>query len=371
VLAGGIAHDFNNLLAAILGNLELARLDLPQDSPARLSLDESVSASLRAADLTRQMLAYSGKGHFVVSDVDLSALVEENSQIFRTAIPRTATLDLRLGRNLPLVRGDPGQLQQVVMNLLGNAAEALDGGPGQVTLTTASARYTAAALARSRTGEQLATGEYVWLEVRDTGQGMDEETLGRMFDPFFTTKQAGRGLGLGAVLGVIRGHQGGIWVESKPGEGTLVRVALPALARPSNSDKAAPATSRALPRLSGGVLVVDDEESVRRVNSHVLERMGLHTFVAASGAEAVALYGRHKDEIDLVLLDLTMPGMDGVATLEALRQENPGLKAVLCTGYGEQVATERFRGLGLSGFVQKPFQISELRTVLEQALRAP
>jgi PAS domain S-box-containing protein len=371
VLAGGIAHDFNNLLAAILGNLELARLDLPQNSPARLSLDESVSASLRAADLTRQMLAYSGKGHFVVSDVDLSALVEENRQIFRTAIPRTATLDLKLARNLPQVRGDPGQLQQVVMNLLGNAAEALDGGPGQVALTTGSARYTAAALARSRTGEPLAAGDYVWLEVRDTGQGMDEETQSRMFDPFFTTKQPGRGLGLGAVLGIIRGHQGGIWVESTPGGGTLVRVALPAVSRAVSPDKSDAATGRTIERLSGGILVVDDEESVRRVNSHVLERMGLRTFVAASGEEAVALYGRHRDEIDCVLLDLTMPGMDGVATLEALRQANPSLKAVLCTGYGEQVASERFRGLGLSGFVQKPFQISELRAVLEQALRAP
>ncbi|MFO7697597.1 MAG: response regulator, partial [Anaerolineae bacterium] len=367
VLAGGIAHDFNNLLAAILGNLELARLDVAPDSRARMSLDESVAASIRAADLTRQMLAYSGKGHFVVSDIDLSALVEENSQILRTAIPRTATLELNLSRDLPRVRGDAGQLQQVIMNLLTNAADALDGGPGKVTLATGSNRLTARALAGSRAGQTIDPGEYVWLEVRDTGHGMDEETLDRMFDPFFTTKEAGRGLGLGAVLGIIRGHQGGIWVQSQPGSGTLVRVAFPALPRAASPRREEPAAV-GLNGLSGGVLIIDDEESIRRLNSHVLKRMGLRTYVAASGDEAVALYRRLRDEIDCVLLDLTMPGMDGVATLEALRRENPAVKAVLCTGYGEQVASDRFRDLGLSGFIQKPFQITELRAVLEHTL---
>jgi CheY-like chemotaxis protein len=188
-----------------------------------------------------------------------------------------------------------------------------------------------------------------------------------MFDPFFTTKEAGRGLGLGAVLGIIRGHQGGIWVQSQPGSGTLVRVAFPALPRAASPRREEPAAV-GLNGLSGGVLIIDDEESIRRLNSHVLKRMGLRTYVAASGDEAVALYRRIRDEIDCVLLDLTMPGMDGVATLEALRRENPAVKAVLCTGYGEQVASDRFRDLGLSGFIQKPFQITELRAVLEHTL---
>ncbi|MHB1317541.1 MAG: CHASE domain-containing protein [Anaerolineae bacterium] len=366
VLAGGIAHEFNNLLAAILGNLELARLDLAPDSRARMSLDESVNASIRAADLTRQMLAYSGKGHFVVSDLDLTALVEENSQMLRTAIPRTATLELNLSRDIPRVRGDASQLQQVVMNLLTNGADALGGGPGKVSVSTGSNRLTSKALAGSRAGQMLDPGEYVWLEVRDTGQGMDKETLARMFDPFYTTKETGRGLGLGAVLGIIRGHHGGIWVQSQPGSGTLVRVAFPALPRSPRTVRETPGAEEQ--GLSGGVLVIDDEESIRRVNSKVLQRMGLRTLVAASGDEAIALYKRHSDQIDCVLLDLTMPGMDGVATLEALRRENPAIKAVLCTGYGEQVATERFRDLGLSGFIQKPFQISELRAVLENVL---
>jgi len=369
VLAGGIAHEFNNLLAAILGNLELARADLAQTSPVRQTLDESVAATLRAADLTRQMLAYSGKGHFVVTDLDLGALVEQNAHIFRAAIPRTATLDVNLGKNLPLVRGDAGQLQQVIMNLLSNAAEALDGGPGQVVLATGSNRLTDRALAGNRAGQELDAGEYVWLEVRDTGKGMDAETVARMFDPFYSTRGGGRGLGLGAVLGIIRGHKGGIWVQSTPERGTLVRIAFPALPRPAGDGRAG-SEGHPLGRLSGGVLIVDDEDSVRRLNKNLLERMGLRTYVASRGEEAVTLYNEHHKEIDCVLLDLTMPGMDGVATLEALRRVDPTVRAVLCTGYGEQVASDRFRDLKLAGFVQKPFQIGDLRSVLEGALRS-
>jgi len=258
----------------------------------------------------------------------------------------------------------------VVMNLLTNAAEALEGGPGTVTLTTGAGRLTARRLAGNRAQETLPPGEYVWLEVRDTGKGMDEATQARMFDPFFSTKEQGRGLGLGAVLGIIRGHKGGIWVQSSPGEGTLVRVAFPAVPRPGAAADSSGPRAATLERMTGGVLVVDDDDAVRRINSQLLKRMGLRTFVASDGEEAMRLYALHGDEIDCVLLDLTMPGMDGVATLEALRRQNPAIKAVLCTGYGEQVASEHFRNLGLAGFVQKPFQIAELRAVLESVLRS-
>jgi PAS domain S-box-containing protein len=366
VLAGGIAHDFNNLLAAILGNLELALMELPPGSQVHESLHEAMSASRRAADLTRQMLAYSGKGRFLLSDLDLSALVQENAHMLRVALPRSATLQLDLAHNLPRIRADAGQIQQVVMNLIINAAEALERAAGVVSLATGQEEYGAEALGHSRTAEKPAPGRYVWLSVTDTGCGMSAETLQRMFDPFFTSKETGRGLGTSAVLGIVHGHKGAIWVESTPGRGTTVRVAFPMLPPEKAS---APAAARATnARLSGVILVVDDEEMVRNLCCTVLERMGLTAIPAADGEEACALYAARAGEIDGVLLDLTMPGMDGADTLEELRRIDPGVKALLCSGFGEQAVSERLAGVGFTGFVQKPFDVQTLRDALERLL---
>ncbi len=368
VLAGGIAHDFNNLLAAILGNVELARLDLPPGAPARTSLDEAISASRRAADLTRQMLAYSGKGRFVLSALDLSSLVQENAHMLRVAIPRSAQLQLDLAPALPPIRADSGQIQQVVMNLMINAAEALGQEAGVVSLTTGHGYYGAEELQESRTVEKPAPGHYVWLSVEDTGCGMDDETLQRMFDPFFSSKGAGRGLGMSAVLGIVRGHQGAIWVESTLGQGTCVTVAFPALAAEAAvGAEQQPRSGNA--HLSGTILVVDDEEVVRHLCCTVLERMGLAALPAANGEEACAIYAERADEIHAVLLDLTMPGMDGIATLEELRRINPQVRALLCSGFGEQAITERLSGSAPTGFVQKPFDMATLRDAIERTLQ--
>src|SRR5208283_66708 len=227
VLAGGIAHDFNNLLMAVHGNLELARVDLPDSSPGRVSLERALHATRRAADLTRAMLAYSGRGRFEVSLVDLNNLVRENADLFRSAVARNLTLNLSLADLPALIEADTGQVQQVIMNLITNASEAISDGPGEIRITTALRQHDAAFLGSSRTIEKPLPGLYACLEVTDSGSGMDEATLQRLFDPFFTTKFTGRGLGMSAVLGIVRGHNGAIMVQSVQGSGTTVSVLFP------------------------------------------------------------------------------------------------------------------------------------------------
>jgi PAS domain S-box-containing protein len=372
VLAGGIAHDFNNLLMAILGNLDLARLVLSPVSAARLSVEEAVHAAQRAAELTRQMLAYAGKGRFIVTDLDLSALVAENAHAFRAALPKTVTLHLQLGQGLPPIHADAGQLQQVITNLFTNAAEALGDQAGVVALATGVQDCDAAALAGGRVATLPAPGRFVWLAVTDTGCGMDAATQQRLFEPFFTTKFTGRGLGLSAVLGIVQGHHGTLFVESEPGRGTTLRVLFPVSDAPPAppAEGAAAAASQALapegqpPSSSGTILVVDDEPMVRTTLQAMVEHCGFRVLLAADGEEAVAIFRAHAAEIVGVLLDLSMPRMDGAATLAALRQIQPEVKVILCSGYDESEATQRFTGQGLAGFLQKPYTLGKLKALL-------
>ncbi len=377
VLAGGIAHDFNNLLMALLGNLELALEDLSPVSSARPRLDQAVVAAKRAADLTRQMLAYSGKGRFDIQAIDLSELVEENVHMLRSAISRKVTFSLQLGKDLPPIEADAGQIQQVVMNLITNASEAIGDEAGVVTLSTGVEECDAACLSRSLVEDKPAPGRFVWLEVSDTGGGMDQRTLQRIFDPFFTTKHTGRGLGMSAVHGIVRGHQGAIMIDSCPGKGTSVRVLFPAGERPT----AQPAQPTAIDQesgraaqaalLSGTVLVVDDEQMVCDLVAASLTGMGLQVLTAADGMDAVVLFRQHADEIVCVLLDLTMPNMDGAATLELLRQIRPDVRVILSSGYDEQEATRRFSGQGLAGFLHKPYQLNALRDQVRRVVQDP
>jgi PAS domain S-box-containing protein len=263
VLAGGVAHDFNNLLTAILGNLEMAKRELSPVSPVRASIEEATKASLRAADLTRQMLAYSGRGHFVVGQIDLGELVQENAHMLRTAIPRTVTLKINLADGLPPIEGDSGQLQQMVMNLITNAAEAIGDQPGVVSLATGTQECDEEVLRHSRLQDRPSPGRYVWLEVSDNGCGMTKETQERLFEPFFTTKFTGRGLGMSAVLGIVRGHQGAIMVDSAVGQGTTVRVLFPVSGEPRKEQEPLSSARRVEqqdgPHLRGKVLIVDDD----------------------------------------------------------------------------------------------------------------
>ncbi len=359
VLAGGIAHDFNNLLASIMGYASLAAMDLPEDSRARKSLDHVLTAAKSASDLTQQMLAYSGRGTFVVDLLNVTTLIEGVARLLETTISKKATLQLNLAPELPPVQGDASQIRQVVMNLITNASESLGENRGTVTVTTGVQQAQAGELVSLEPGNPLPEGRYVFIEVSDTGCGMDEETLGKIFDPFFTTKFTGRGLGLAAVLGIIRGHHGSIRVDSRVGAGTTFRVMFPAAegAVFAAAEQAAEALSW---RGDGLVLVVDDQTSVRELARTVLEQAGLRVVTAADGHEAVEVFSQHAGEIHAVLLDLSMPGMDGGEVFQHITQLVPDVRVVLCSGYNEQDVHTKLGGRKPAGFLRKPYHPSEL-----------
>jgi len=377
VLAGGIAHDFNNLLMSILGNADLAMDGLPAQSPTRDSLTDIVRASRRAADLCRQMLAYSGKGRFAVEPLSLNDLIEEMAHLLVVSISKNVALQCRFASDLPMVEGDATQLRQIVMNLITNASEAVGPGAGSVTLSTGVEPCTAESFADTVTHERLPEGPYAYIEVSDTGCGMPPETLARIFDPFFTTKFTGRGLGLAAVLGIVRGHRGAIRVRTEPGKGTTFRVLFPvrAGAQPAPAAIAAPPPPEPAPAGSGTILIVDDEPGVRHVAGRMLASAGFEVLAAASGAEAIEILRADPARITCVLLDLTMPKMDGDETLGHLRAIRGDLPVVLSSGYNEQELLQRFAGRNLAGVIQKPYVRSQLvmvlRRVAERLREAP
>ena len=359
VLAGGIAHDFNNLLASIMGYASLATMDLPEESRARKSIDQVLAAAKSASDLTQQMLAYSGRGTFVVDLLNVTQLIESVTRLLETTISKKATLRLHLAPELPPVLGDTSQIRQVVMNLITNASESLGENRGEVRVTTGVQWAEAGELAALEPGRIMPEGRYVFIEVDDTGCGMDGETLARIFDPFFTTKFTGRGLGLAAVLGIIRGHQGSIRVNSQPGAGTTFRVMFPA-AEGSVSLELEKIQEDAVWRSDGLVLVVDDQPAVRNLARTVLEQAGLRVLTAADGHEAVSVFTQHAQEIHAVLLDLSMPGMDGGEVFRHITQLVPQIRVVLCSGYNEQDVNTKLGGRKPAGFLRKPYHPSEL-----------
>jgi two-component system cell cycle sensor histidine kinase/response regulator CckA len=370
-LAGGIAHDFNNLLAVIMSNVEIAISDLPITSPAQNCLTNSLLAGKRAAELTRQMLAYSGRGRFITSKVDLSNLVRGLSDLLKVSISKSVRLELNLASNLPLIEADATQLQQVLMNLVTNASEAVAEKPGVVTVSTSVRECDESYLAESRTSNKPRPGRFVVLEVSDTGCGMDDTVRAKLFDPFFTTKFVGRGLGLSAVLGIVQGHGGAIMVSSKPKKGTVMSVVLPAL---SKADERALAkeplnlTTLSQPGqpLSGTVLVADDEEQVRSLMGLLLKRMGLQVLSAADGLEAVELFRKHAGEITFVLMDLTMPNLGGRGAFTEIRRIRPDVKIVLTSGYESDEVGSRYRDQGFDAFIQKPCDLETFKKVVYQ-----
>jgi PAS domain S-box-containing protein len=368
VLAGGIAHDFNNLLVSVLGNAGLALAELDPASPARARLSDIELAAQRAAELTRQMLAYAGRGRFVVQRLNMSEIVGELVTLLRTVVARTAEIDVRLAEDLPDVEADASQLRQVVMNLVTNAADAIAGAAGRIEITTGRVSATNDYLAQSWLGEELAPGDFVFTEIADTGCGMDQQTLARIFDPFFTTKITGRGLGLAAVLGIVRSHRGAISVESTPGVGTRFRLLLPAAAA-SSADRQAPGASAKTLLSSGTILVVDDDDGVRTVATLSLERAGFRVVAAGDGEEGVAALRERAGEIDAVLLDMTMPRLSGAETCHLIRQMQPELPIVLTSGYTEPDAITRFAADDVAGFLQKPFSPATLVRTIQDAVQ--
>jgi PAS domain S-box-containing protein len=372
VLAGGIAHDFNNLLHVVLGNADIALSRLPARSAAREPLEEVVRATLRAADLTRQMLAYSGKGAFVVRHLDLSNEVREMATLLRTAISKQASLVWDLGSNLPAVNADATQVRQIVMNLITNASDALGNGAGMITLRTGV--IAREELCNPSFGISLdddpapeEAGPYVYLEISDTGSGMTPDTLHRIFDPFFSTKFAGRGLGLAAVMGIVRSHRGLIRIRTEPGQGTSFRVLFPAVPG-TVREPDQPTVVRSDWRGSGTVLVVEDEEGIREVAERMLQDFGFETLMAVDGRDALDLMDQHGDRVTAVLLDLSMPRMGGQETLRRLREQWPDLPVIMMSGYTEESVAEQFSEAesGMTAFLQKPFLAEDLVAVLRR-----
>jgi PAS domain S-box-containing protein len=367
VLAGGIAHDFNNLLTSIVGNTDLALMRLNTESPVRDNLHQVELAATRAADLAKQMLAYSGKGKFIIESIDLNRLVEEMTKMLEVSISKKCVLRFNFAEGLPTVDGDATQFRQVVMNLVINASEAIGTKSGVIAISTGCMQCDRKYLSSAWLNEQISEGLYVWLEIADTGCGMDKETASKIFDPFFTTKFTGRGLGMAAVLGIVRGHKGAIKVYSEPGRGTTFKVLLPAVDMPKELFNGNSGNDTEW-KGSGTVLLVDDEETVIGIGSEMLKELGFHVLTAMDGREALDVFKNNQDQICCVILDLTMPHLDGEQTFRELRLIQPDIKVVMSSGYNEQEVTQRFMGKGLAGFIQKPYKFSTLRNVIRGIL---
>jgi hypothetical protein len=365
MLAGGIAHDFNNLLVGVIGNASLAQDLLPQSNPAAELLEAVVKTGEQAAHLTRQMLAYAGKGQFVVEPLNLSDLVPEMTGLVQPSISKKIALHLGLDPDLPPIQADRGQMQQVFMNLVLNAAEAIGSDAGMISVRTGVQDVDELYVRRSLETE-LSPGRYVLLEVRDTGCGMDEATRTRVFDPFFSTKFQGRGLGLAAVAGIVRGHGGAISVSSAPDKGACFTVLFPAAE--GVSAVAQVAAQYATLRGIGTILVVDDELPVRDLARKVLERYGYKVLLADGGPAAIDAFKRHPGDISLVILDASMPGMTGAETYPELRKVRPAVKILVSSGYSELETMKAFPGPQVAGFIQKPYTSRGLAEKVRSAM---
>ncbi|HBP23529.1 MAG TPA: hypothetical protein DEA08_37840 [Planctomycetes bacterium] len=360
LLAGGVAHDFNNLLTGILCNVELGLREAGAGSHLALCLQDARSAANHAAELTRQLLAYSGRGSIEVARYHLGQLVQGMSRLLKAQASRKAELEFELADDLPPVRADPTQLRQVVLNLIGNASDALGDEPGRILLGTGLGTREEVVANASHPLEGEIPAELVVLEVRDDGCGMSPEVLRRMFDPFFSTKQGSRGLGMAGVLGIVRSHGGAIAVESEPGQGTRVRVFFPASPGPT-VDLSGSLSSEPTPEGSGQarVLLVDDEDAARKALARALRASGYEVHECGGGREALERFEEEGARFDLVISDLVMPDLDGVQLLSELgrRSEVP---LILVTAYGAGLEVPPNLQARLSAVVYKPFTLAEL-----------
>ncbi|GMV93054.1 MAG: hypothetical protein AMXMBFR82_28320 [Candidatus Hydrogenedentota bacterium] len=367
VLAGGIAHDFNNLLMGVLGNANLARLELGDDSPVSECLRQIEIAAQRASDLSRQMLAYSGKGRLAVELVEMGDLVNEMAHLLAASISKNVTLKIDIADGVPAIKGDPTQIRQVVMNLITNASDAIGTDQGVIELSAGAVEVGSLDRLESYFADMVSPGKYVFVEVRGTGMGMDRETLQRIFDPFFTTKFTGRGLGLASVIGIVQGHDGTIQVQSEPGRGSTFRVLFPV------ADAAPPPRARHVAHVvslnqTGTILIIDDEESVLSVARRTLEMVGYQVLVANDGAAGLDMFRSKAPEIGLVILDWTMPRMNGEEVLRAIRALCANVPVILSSGYSEVDTLDQCDDLAPAGFIQKPYLATDLIHLVQETL---
>ncbi len=368
VLAGGLAHDFNNLLMGVLGNAELLMEDLPANGPTRGMLEDIRANALRASKLSQQMLAYTGLGPVSLRRASLNAALESLIPLLQSLVPERGRLELKLTPNLPHIEADPEQLRQMVMTLAVNAAEAIDTRPGAITVATGRAACDAQTLALSPVRRKPAAGEFVWLEVRDTGCGMPPDMLDRVFDPFFTTKFTGRGMALAALLGIVQSHGGAVQVESTPGAGSTFRILFPL----PNEQRRETAGETGLDPLErpNTILLVDGEAGVRAVGAEMLRRAGWDVATAGDGAEALQFIGDRGASVACVVLDLTMPHMNGERTIRELRRRSERVPILVSSGFDESLLAGWLEDWSVAGFIHKPYQREELVRKVNRAVEA-
>ena len=365
VLSGGIAHDFNNVLTIIMVNCSLAKL---HKENAGKYIPEIEKASQRAAELCRQMLAYAGKAQFVKANVDLRLMVGEMVDMLKKTIPQNVEIKLDSPTDISFIQGDPSQLNQVIMNLIINASEAIGKEHGEISVSLTELTINEGHSERDYNGKAISSGLYVCLEVTDNGCGMNEETKWRIFEPFYTTKFTGRGLGMSAVLGIIMSHKGALQLHSKLGRGTTFKVFLPAYKSVSEKNNDVQQAMQSEWHGSGTILLVEDEDQIRHVAKELLEIFGFTVIEAVNGKEALDLYQKYASEIVLVLTDMGMPIMDGYALFHTLKQLNPGLPIIISSGFGDVDVTSRIGHDEIAGLISKPYTLDELREVLKIAL---
>jgi nitrogen-specific signal transduction histidine kinase/CheY-like chemotaxis protein len=370
VLAGGIAHDFNNLLVGVLANADLVLGDLARsdgDASIRERVTDIKNAALHAAELTNQMLAYSGRGHFDVRPVSINEMIHGMGHLLSASISKKAQVHYELSPGLPAVQADVAQMRQLIMNLITNASDALEDRTGVIRVRTGT-EYVGDSVPDLYGPTHLERGTYAFLEVADDGSGMSDETRERLFEPFFTTKFSGRGLGLSTVQGIVRGHGGGIALKTTPKRGTTIKVLLPC------ADEPAPMLTRKKARPSsdwtgsGLVLLVDDDERVRVVTELLLKSIGFDVLAVANGKDAISEFERRSNELCLVMLDLTMPDLSGDQVLHELRRRRADIPVLLCSGYSEADTNLRISRRDMATFLQKPYPFDALKSRLRDLL---
>jgi len=367
VLAGGIAHDFNNLLAAILGNIELARMEVEESPKAKEHFDNLEEICDQAAKLSQQMLFYAGKGNYEQNVLNINSTVRSMAKLIRASVGGNVEMLVKLDSDVPSIEGDPSQIQQVILNFIVNAAEAIGSDAGTVKLTTKTVRAKRHLLDELYNGTNIPEGNYVVIEVKDSGCGMERELLDRIFDPFFTTKEAGTGLGLSAVLGIVRAHRGAVQVVSKPGHGTTFRILLPATDRPPETRIVRTFETEDW-KGEGTVLVVDDDPSIRSVLSSLVRKFNFEVITADDGRQGVNAFRKHHGKLAVVMLDMTMPQLGGVDAMLEMRKIDSAVPVILISGYSEEEAGRLVSREQPDAFVQKPFRAKELKKCLYKVL---